>query len=153
MEEKMNLIFRSITCDDKDEIVALFMETYKKEPWKENWNKKILNKKINDLINNNISENYCAINKENNKIIGAMFGRRNYFIDKKELYIDEFFIDYNFQRKGIGKYLSENIENEIKNKNYSSIILLTKARFPSETFYLKNGFKKNNNIRLFCKII
>ena len=43
-----------------------------------------------------------------------MFGRRNYFIDKKELYIDEFFIEYNNQRKGIGKYFLDFIENDIK---------------------------------------
>jgi ribosomal protein S18 acetylase RimI-like enzyme len=149
----MDLFFRNIVFEDKDEIVDLFMETYKKDPWKENWVKETAEEKINDLINNNTSENYCIINKKDNKIIGVMFGRRNYFIDKKELYIDEFFIDYAFQRKGIGKYLLENVEKEIKNKNYSSIILLTKENFPSELFYIKNNFKKSYDMRLFYKPI
>ena len=149
----MDLIFRSIVFEDKDEIVDLFIKIYKEEPWKENWIKEIVEEKINDLLNNNIALNYCVINKKTNKIIGAMFGRRNYFIDSKELYIDEYFIDYNFQRKGIGKYLLENIEKEIKTKEYSSIILLTKEKFPSETFYLKNNFRKNDDMRLFYKNI
>jgi ribosomal protein S18 acetylase RimI-like enzyme len=149
----MDLFFRNIVFEDKDEIVDLFMETYKKEPWKENWIKETAEEKINDLINNSTSENYCIINKKDNRIIGVMFGRKNYFVDRKELYIDEFFIDYNFQRKGIGKYLLENVEKEIKNKNYSSIILLTKENFPSEFFYIKNNFKKSYDMRLFYKSI
>lgn len=101
----MVLQIRGITFDDIDEITELYIETYKKEPWKENWNKKITREKIKNAIGNNISENYC-MNKDN-KIIGVMFAHRNYYIDRKELYIDEFFIEYNDQRKGkifFGKY-------------------------------------------------
>jgi GNAT superfamily N-acetyltransferase len=80
-----------------------------------------------------------------------MFGRRNYFIDEKELYIDEYFIEFDNQRKGIGKYFLECIEENIKQKNYSSMVLLTKKAFPSESFYLKNGFKTSPNMILMYK--
>ena len=145
----MNLEIMGVTIDNLEEITELYIETYKNEPWKENWKKEIAKEKIKDLIENNISENYCI--KNDNKIIGAMFGRRNYFIDKKELYIDEFFIEYSSQRKGIGKYFLEYIENDIKQKNYSSIVLLTKKTFPSELFYQKNGFYTSKNMILMNK--
>jgi len=147
----MDLKVISITIDNLDEITKLYMETYKEEPWNENWEKEIAKEKIRDLIENNISENYCIKNEE--KIIGVMFGRRNYFIDKKELYIDEFFIEYNNQRKGIGKYFFDFIENDIKQKNYSSIVLLTKKSFPSELFYKSNGFHTSPNMILMFKSI
>ena len=147
----MDLEVISITIDNLDEITKLYMETYKEEPWNENWEKEIAKEKIRDLIENNISENYCIKNEE--KIIGVMFGRRNYFIDKKELYIDEYFIEYNNQRKGIGKYFLDFIENDIKQKNYSSIVLLTKKSFPSELFYKSNSFHTSPNMILMIKSI
>ena len=145
----MNLKIMGVTIDDIDEITELYMETYKKEPWKENWIKEIAKEKINDLIENNNAENYCI--KYGTKIIGVMFGQRNYYIDKKELYIDEFFIEYNNQRKGVGKYFLDYIENNIKQRNYLNIVLLTKKAFPSELFYIKNGFHTSPNMILMYK--
>ena len=138
-----------IKKDNINEIVELYIETYKKEPWNENWEKDIAENKIRDAIENNLAENYCI--KNDNKIIGIMFGHRCYFIDKKELYIDEYFIDYNYQRKGIGKYFLECIENDIKQKNYSNMVLLTKKAFPSELFYKNNGFLTSPNMILMYK--
>jgi aminoglycoside 6'-N-acetyltransferase I len=138
MRKNMDFIIRKIIIDDIDEITELYIETYKQEPWNKNWKNEIAREKIKDAIENNNAENYC-INSDN-RIIGAMLGRRNYFIDEKELYIDEYFIEYKNQRKGIGKYFLEYIEKEMKQKNYSSIIFLTKKAFPSELFYKKNGF-------------
>jgi len=136
----MELLFRKITSEDTEEIVNLFIETFKREPWNEHWNKEAAQEKINWLININLSEKYCVTDK-NNKIIGVLLGYGNYHIDRIELYIEDFFIDNNYQRKGIGKKLMEYVEKEMKLKNYSSIILLTKRTFPSEYFYINNDFK------------
>jgi N-acetylglutamate synthase-like GNAT family acetyltransferase len=145
----MELIIKKVFIDDVDEITELYIETYKQEPWNENWKREIAKEKIKDVIENNIAENYCINN--NDKIIGVMFGHRNYFIDEKELYIDEFFIEHNIQRKGIGKYFLDYIEKDIKLKNYSRMILLTKKAFPSELFYKKNEFSISPNIILMYK--
>jgi aminoglycoside 6'-N-acetyltransferase I len=149
MRKNMDFIIRKIIIDDIDEITELYIETYKQEPWNKNWKNEIAREKIKDAIENNNAENYC-INSDN-RIIGAMLGRRNYFIDEKELYIDEYFIEYKNQRKGIGKYFLEYIEKEMKQKNYSSIILLTKKAFPSELFYKKNSFYTSPNMILMYK--
>jgi GNAT superfamily N-acetyltransferase len=145
----MDFIIKEITNDDIDEITELYIETYRQEPWNETWKKDIAKERIRDAIECNNTENY-SINKDN-RIIGVMFGRRNYFIDRKELYIDEYFIEYNNQRKGIGKYFLEYIEKDLKQKNYSNMILLTKKAFPSELFYKKNGFWTSPNMILMYK--
>ena len=145
----MDIIIREIMIDDVDEITELYIETYKQKPWNENWKKEIARERIKNAVENNNAENYC-INKDS-RIIGAMFGRRNYFIDKKELYIDEYFIEYKNQRKGIGKYFLEYIEKTMKQKNYSSIVLLTKKALPSELFYKKNGFYTSPDMILMYK--
>ena len=130
----MKIFFRKITLEDRDEIVDLFIEVYKNEPWNEIWDKKIARNKIEDFLNSNIAENYC-VTDEDNKIIGVLLGRRQYYIDSKELYVDEYFIDTNYQNQGIGKKFMEYIEEEMKQNGYSCIILLTEKSFPSEYFY------------------
>jgi len=145
----MELKIRNVIIDDINEVTELYIETYKKEPWNENWVKEIAKERIKTAIESNIAENYCII--KDNKIIGAMFGHKDYFIDSKELYINEFFIGYNNQRKGIGKYFMEYIEKDIKQKNYSNIVLLTKRAFPSELFYKNIGFSTSPNMILMYK--
>ena len=136
----MEIIFRKITLEDQGEIVDLFINLYKNEPWNETWDKNIAQNKIDDFLNSNITENYCVTDMDN-KIIGVLLGRRQYYIDGKELYVDEFFVDTNYQNQGIGKKFMEFIEEEMKQKEYSCIILLTEKSFPSEYFYSKIGFK------------
>ena len=148
----MKIFFRKITLEDQDEIVDLFIEVYKNEPWNEVWDKKIAQKKIEDFLSSNISENYCVTDGDN-KIIGVLLGRRQYYIDSKELYVDEYFIDTNYQNQGIGRKFMEYIEEEMKQKGYSCIILLTEKSFPSEYFYSKIGFKtKDETIFMYKKI-
>ena len=147
----MELLIRKITFDDMDEITELYAQTYQQEPWNENWDKEIVKEKIKDAIENNHAENYCI--QKGNKIIGAMFARRGYYINRKELCIDEFFIECGAQRKGIGKYFLERIEKEMKQKNYSCLILLTKKAFPSELFYQKNGFKTSPDMIVMYKMM
>ena len=147
----MELTIRKIAIADIDEITELYIDTYKREPWNETWKKEIAREKIKDAIECNIAENYCIL--KDNKIIGAMFAKRNYHTSGKELYIDEFFIGYNNQRKGIGKYFLEYIEKDMKKKKYSAIILLTGKDLPSELFYKKNGFRISPRIIFMVKDI
>jgi hypothetical protein len=60
----MELLFRKIIFEDKEEIVDLFLETYRKEPWNENWNKEAAQKRIINLLKNNSSENFCILNED-----------------------------------------------------------------------------------------
>ena len=148
----MELLFRKITLGDQNEVVNLFMETYKNEPWNEIWDKNIAQNKIDDFLNSNISGNYCVTDMDT-KIIGILLGRRQYYIDSKELYVDEFFIIPNYQNQGIGKKFMEYIGEEMKQKEYSCIILLTEKSLPSEYFYSKIGFKtKDETIFMYKEI-
>ena len=147
----MELTIRKIAIDDIDEITELFIDTYKRQPWNETWKREIAREKIKDAAESNIAENYCIIKES--KIIGAMFAKRNYFTHGKELYIDEFFIENSNQRRGIGKYFLEYIEKDLKEKNYTAIILLTQKGLSSELFYAKNGFRTSPRMILMVKDI
>ncbi len=148
----MNLKIRKVAYSDLEEIIEIFKRTYSKEPWNEDWDYSTLKERISDFILNNFGINFC-VNDFNDSIVGVMFGRRNYCIKSKEYFIDEFFIDYPVQNKGIGHFMMDEVSRIIKADGYSCIILNTEKGFPCEKFYLRNGFhQKESNIFMYKEI-
>jgi aminoglycoside 6'-N-acetyltransferase I len=144
-----NMMIRKIELSDLPQIMEAFIRTYSKEPWNEDWDNVILKERITDFILVNTGINFCAVDAQAN-IVGVMFGRRNYWIKSKEYFVDEFFVDYAFQNKGVGQFMVEEISQILKADGYEDIILNTEKGFPCEKFYLKNGFQiKQSNIFMF----
>jgi GNAT superfamily N-acetyltransferase len=130
----------------------MFMRTYREAPWNENWDPSMAEQRIRDFVDCNISLNYCACD-ERGVILGVLFARRNYFINAKELFVDEFFVDHAAQHKGIGTFMLDEVAKEIKRSGFSCIILNTEKGYPSESFYLKKGFvQKESNIFMYKNI-
>jgi ribosomal protein S18 acetylase RimI-like enzyme len=148
----MNLSIRKITMQDLDAIKEIFIRTYSIEPWSETWDNEILQERLSDFINNTMGLNFCAYNEDGN-IVGVMFGRRMYWIRSKEYYVEEFFIDPKIQRQGIGTFMVDKVSEKIKEDGYGCMILNTEKDYPSEKFYLKNGFhQKVSNIFMYKDI-
>jgi hypothetical protein len=55
----MELKIRKPAIDDIDEIIELYIDTYKREPWNENWKKETAREKIKDAIESNLAEKSC----------------------------------------------------------------------------------------------
>lgn len=147
-----NMIIRKIELPDLPQLMEVFIRTYSKEPWNEEWDSDILKARILGFILNNTGINFCVVDTQS-KIAGAMFGRRNYWIKSKEYFVDEFFIDYALQNKGLGHFMVEEISQILKAEGFGCMILNTEKGFPCEKFYLKNGFQiKQNNIFMFKDI-
>ena len=148
----MNLSVRRIEIADLDELHAIFLRTYSQDPWNEIWDHDIARQRLIDLIGVSSALNFCALT-DANEIVGAMFGRRSFWIEDKEYFVDEFFVDHDSHRNGIGHYMVNEVSRIIKNEGYSCIVLNTERDFPSERFYLKNGFaQKTSNIFMYKKI-
>ena len=65
--------------------------------------------------------------------------------------LDQLCISVKFQGQGAGSKFLELIEADIKKQNINTIVLTTSKGFPSEKFYLKNGFKTSDNAILLAK--
>ena len=73
------------------------------------------------------------------------------WIEGIEYYVDEFCVNYEDQGKGIGSEFLKEIEKDIKEKGLNGFLLNTEKGYPSEKFYLKNGFKQINNFIVLGK--
>jgi GNAT superfamily N-acetyltransferase len=135
----MEVTVQRFDIDRLKECVNLYMKTYSREPWNESWESMDVVKNL--FINhykNNYFIGYIAI--KNEKVVGVSLGFTKPWIKGLEYYIDEFFIDPDYQRQGIGSKLMTCIKDELIAMDIHAIILATNRGYPAHTFYEKEGF-------------
>ena len=123
-----------------DECVDLFIDVFTKAPWHDTYSSR---KQVVSFFQNYMTNNYFVgyVLKEESSIIALSIGMKKPWINGMEYYIDQFCVKSDLQGKGIGSYCLKLIEYEIQNEKMNAIILNTESGFPSENFYLKNGFQ------------
>ena len=122
-----------------DECVDLYMKTYSREPWHESWESRDV---VSNFIQNHYKNNYFIgfLALKNNKVVGVSLGFEKPWIKGMEYYIDEFFVDVDLHRQGIGTAFMARIKEEMVRCDIHAIILSTEKGYPSQLFYEKIGF-------------
>ena len=89
--------------------------------------------------------------KNADEVIAMSLGSKKPWINGMEYYIDQFCVKAELQRHGIGRRFLELIEENIYANGMNAIILNTEKGFPSEKFYLKNGFCSFEKLVILAK--
>lgn len=123
-----------------EECVDLFIDVFTKAPWNDTYRSR---EQVVNFFQNYIANNYFVgyILKEQTNIIALSIGMKKPWINGMEYYIDQFCVKSELQGKGIGSHFLKQIEHEIQAETMNAIMLNTERGFPSENFYLKNGFQ------------
>lgn len=125
-------------------LAEIMSESFKCPPWNENWNISICEERIEDILSIKTSIGYIFMDKE--EIIGGSVGYYLPYVDKKEFQLIEFFISPTHQHIGLGKKMFLKLVAELKIQGIDTISLETIPEV--EQFYLKIGFKKQENVSL-----
>lgn len=133
-----------------EECVDLFIDVFTKAPWYDTYSSR---EQVVDFFQNHMNNNYFAgyVLKEHGRIIALSLGMKKPWINGMEYYVDQFCVETTWQGKGVGSYFLELIEKEIRTEKMNAIILNTEKGFPSEMFYLKNGFKIIDGLIVLAK--
>lgn len=130
-----------LTDCDLEECVDLFIDTFTKAPWYDEYDSRDqVVKYFKTYMSSNFFLGYVL--KDNGKILSLSIGEKKPWVNGVEYYIDEFCVKSDCQRKGYGSKLLEFIKNELESEGLDGIILNTERGYPSEKFYIKNGFKE-----------
>lgn len=133
-----------------NECIDLFIDTFSKEPWEDTYDSR---EQVAEFFDNYLSDSYFVgyVMKDREKIIALSVGAQKPWIKGMEYYIDQFCVDEKYQRIGIGSTFLRLIEKDIECKGMNGIILMTSRGFPSEEFYLKNGFTRLDDLVYLVK--
>ena len=130
--------------------VDLFIDVFTKAPWNDAFDSR---EQVTDFFRNHMANNYFVgyVLKGQDGIVALSVGMKKPWIHGMEYYIDQFCVKPDLQGRGIGSCFLKLIECEIRKEQMNAMILNTEKGLPSESFYLKNGFKPVDGLVTFIK--
>ncbi len=144
---------KKLSIDDKEDIKAVFVSVFTKEPWCDDWSdKEQLDLYIYDLIGQSYSLTY-GLYDDTDELIGISLGYIKHWYSGTEYIINELCIKTERQGAGVGTFFISAIEKAIKELGLKHIFLLTDSNVPAYEFYKKNGFVESETNVAFSKSI
>ena len=146
----MNLQIDNLSANYLEECVDLAMATFTKEPWYDVYESR---EQVVTFYKNHLENNYFLgyVALLEGKVVALSVGMKKPWIKGMEYYIDEFCVDYRLQGKGIGSLFLTKIADDLTIKGLNAIMLNTEKGYPSEAFYLKNGFTRENELIILTR--
>lgn len=133
-----------------DEITALFMDVFTREPWNDKWvSFEDTKAYITDLTGNRNSLGFAYLIDE--KICGLSLGYVFNWYSGREYYIKEFCIAADLQAKGHGGIFLGEMEDIMSNDGLCACWLMTDRALPAYKFYCSKGFNDLSQYVLLYK--
>lgn len=149
----MNLIYKNMIKGDYESCAYELVEAFKGEPWYEEWSLQQAYIRIEEIMSSRVSRGYVIY--DGDSVVSMACGRIMTYLDRKELWIDEFSVHPDYQGKGVGSAMLDYIRSEVKKEKeiIAYIGLHTEKGFPAVKFYEKNGFEvSDNNVCMFTQV-
>ena len=139
-----------MTAERLEEYVDVFINVFTKEPWNDVYESR---GQVEAFFRNYMADNYFLgwALMRGGRCAGLCFGAKKPWLAGMEYWIDQFCVAEEFQRRGVGTLFLALVEDEAKRLGLGAIMLATSRGFPSEKFYLKNGFRRLDDTVLLVK--
>ena len=142
-------LIREIKAGDLSLCAAVFVYTMNDEPWYEQWSPEKAQKYLGELLD--MPNALCFVAEEEDEVVGAAFCRLRTWYSGSELYIEEMFVQTEYQRRGIGCDILAYLEEYAMENGIGSIALTTDRRYPAARFFADYGFAASPDITLMYK--
>lgn len=140
-----------IQGDVSEEILELYVKSFRMEPWNEEWTLDMAYMRINDYLQNPMAIGYEA--RQDGIIVGFLMGYMTSYLGVKEFHIQDFVISVDFSRMGLGSKMLSLVQQDVERRGVEAINLLTLRDPRTEGFYNKNGYEINSNLVFLNKSI
>ena len=132
-------MIKTFSIDDIQKCSELFIDVFNGSPWNDKWTSETANIYLQELIDNKRFLGFTLW--DNDLLIGAVFCHMKNHYRGDEIFVDEMFISPDYQRKGYGMKLMNEVEKFAKDNSFISITLLTGKGKTAFDFYEKFGCK------------
>ena len=139
----------AIAESDLDAISQLYISVFTSPPWNERWKYEWAYERLNWIYQSQDFAGFVSL--DDDKTNGAILGHSIPFKGKKGFKVVEFFVDTNYQNKGIGTKLLRQLELNLKQDNYNFVSLLTAKNTNAESFYLNRNYQRDDKLVLLRK--
>ncbi|EXG85883.1 acetyltransferase [Clostridium sp. ASBs410] len=134
-----------------EEILELYVKSFRLKPWNETWTFDMAGMRINDYLQNPMALGYEA--RQDGNIVGFLMGYIISYLGVKEFHIQDFVISVDFSRMGLGTKMLALVQQDVKRRGIENINLITLKDPRTEGFYNKNGYETDSNLVFMNKKI
>lgn len=126
-------------------VVKIYKDSFAVAPFNEKWSMKTAGNRIKSYLNYSKIKKICY----EKEIIGVVIYYIEVWDKGNYLFVAEIAIKKEFQKRGIGKFIMNELENEAKKKKCIAMVLWTEKDSIASKMYEKLGFKiQNKAIRM-----
>lgn len=121
--------------------IDLFIDAFTRPPWNDVYDSR---QQLIDYFEGYMASNYYIgyALLDGAKPVALSVGAKKHYLNGVEYYIDQFCVSPACQGRGVGSRFLELICEDLKGRGIPHILLDTERGYPSERFYLKNGFQE-----------
>ncbi len=144
-------MIRRYKTSDLECAAKVFSEAFRAAPWNETWSVELSRTRIKELLSAPQSIGY--VYEDNGDIKAILCGRKLTYLHGAEYVIDEFCVLPELHRSGIGTAVLDYAKEELELEGVIAMALMTAKGFPSEKFYIKNGFEGNEGMVFMYRVL
>ena len=144
-------MIRKYAQKDLPECAGLLVAAYNNEQWKGRWSFQDACSCLLEFVGEPRFVGYVL--EADGKIAAAAFAKERTCDNGSELFVEDFFVDPAFQRKGFGTALLGALEDHVRENGLEGITLLTNRFLPSSDFYRKHGFSEAGHVQFLYKVL
>ena len=123
------------------QMTELYKKAFGGEPWNDDWSdEEQLLEYIKEISGGYRSLNYGLLSE--GKLCAVSIGQIKHWWQGTEYYLDELFVDPDYQGQGIGSAFLNMIEEDIRKRGLSGIFLQTENDKPAYGFYKRREFRE-----------
>jgi aminoglycoside 6'-N-acetyltransferase I len=145
------MMIRGLIQSDIPSCAEILCRVYNNELWQCRWDNQVAQIYLTDFYQHKKFVGYVI--EEEGRIIGALFAHEKVWWNNSEVFIEEMFINPEYQRKGLGTELLSEVEKYVRMNNLAGITLSTNKYAPAHTFYVKNEFVDCEHVVFMCKVL
>ena len=144
-------IIRPITIGDVNACAQLLLDAYNCEPWSNRWTMEKARRYLTEFVN---AERFTGfLMEEDGRAVAAAFCHSRTWWTGDELYVDEFYVATDMQKKGLGGRLMAAVTQAVRDQGLNGVTLLTDRRFPAMEFYTRQGFEEAGNVVFLYRVV
>ena len=145
------MTIKPFSMNDLQKCCELFIRTFNGEPWYEHWTTETAYARLLEVAENKRFFGYTLW--DNKELTGAILCYLKTFHNGPEMFIEEMLISPDYQRKGYGMLLMDEVEKYAAENEIKNITLLTGKNKPSFDFFKKCGYEHLEFLALMHKRI
>ncbi len=136
--------------DEINKLLDLFIRVFSEPPYEEVWTRESAFKRLSEIYER--GKDFCLYIEQNRQIIGMIFCQIQTWQDGIHVIIEDVVVDSKQRNKGIGALLVKKIEEIAKEKNITSIDLLSNTKSKAVDFWKKQGYETNGYVQFMKRI-